>query len=311
MNDDPCVIPSLGASSTDTRIPPGCGTWTKRTLLARSCQALRLANPDARGAAQIDRIANSMTKPIYIPAADRRCRRRQSRSTATPGTRSPRPYLAAIVHGFGGIPLILPSLGEAIDFDALLARVDGVLLHRQPLQRPSRALRRPADPKAEPHDPRRDAVTLPLVAATLRRGVPLFAICRGMQELNVALGGTLVAEVQEQAGRSDHRAPDSDEQDVRFAIRQDIHIVPGGMLAGIAGDGYGPGELASPPGDRPPRRRPRRRGDGARRHHRSGARRATRRPLPSACSGTRNTGYEPTRLRRSCSPPSVLPCASA
>ncbi len=142
-------------------------------------------------------------------------------------------YLAAIVHGFGGIPLILPSLGEAIDYDALLERIDGVLLPGSRSNvHPSRYGELPS-PKAEPHDPRRDAVTMPLINAALRHGVPLFAICRGMQELNVALGGTLIAEVQEQAGRSDHRAPVSDDQDIRFAIRQEIRLVPGGVLADL------------------------------------------------------------------------------
>ena len=56
-----------------------------------------------------------------------------------------------------------------------------------------------------------------------------------MQELNVALGGTLIAEVQEEPGRHDHRAPPSEEPDVRFAIRQEVRLVPGGVLAGILG----------------------------------------------------------------------------
>ncbi len=143
------------------------------------------------------------------------------------------PYLNAIVHGFGGIPLIVPSLDDAIDFDALLQRVDGVLLPGSRSNVHPNRYGQPPDPKTEPHDPRRDAVTLPLIAAALRHGMPLFAICRGMQELNVALGGTLVAEVQELDGRSDHRAPVSEDQTVRFAIRQDVHIVAGGTLAGI------------------------------------------------------------------------------
>ncbi len=148
---------------------------------------------------------------------------------------APETYLGALVHGFGAIPLILPALGAALDLDALLGRVDGVLLTGSRSNvHPARYGSEPT-PKSEPHDPRRDAVTLPLVDATLRHGVPLFAICRGMQELNVALGGTLIAEVQEEPGRSDHRAPVSDDADVRFAIRQDVTVVPGGRLAGILG----------------------------------------------------------------------------
>ena len=146
---------------------------------------------------------------------------------------APETYLAALVRGLGAIPLILPSLAEAPDFDALLARVDGVLLTgARSNVHPSR-YGMAATPKAEPHDPRRDAVTMPLIAAALRRPLPLFAICRGMQELNVALGGTLFAEVGEEPDRDDHTAPASNDADVRFAISHEVAIVPGGMLAGI------------------------------------------------------------------------------
>jgi putative glutamine amidotransferase len=144
-------------------------------------------------------------------------------------------YLAALVQGIGAIPVIVPSLGEALDIDALLGCVDGVLLPGSRSNVHPNLYGAPATTRTEPHDPRRDAVTLPLIAATLRRGVPLFAICRGMQELNVALGGTLIAEVQEEAGRSDHRAPASDQADTRFAISHEVTIVPGGLLAGIMG----------------------------------------------------------------------------
>ena len=149
---------------------------------------------------------------------------------------APETYLNALFHGSGAIPLILPSLGGDLDLDALLGRVDGVLLTGSRSNVHPSCYDAPATAKAEPYDPRRDAVTLPLIAAALRHGVPLFAICRGMQELNVALGGTLVAEVQEEPGRSDHRAPASDDADVRFAIRHEVAIVPGGILAGILGE---------------------------------------------------------------------------
>lgn len=146
---------------------------------------------------------------------------------------APETYLSALITGSQAMPLVLPSLGEAMDWDALLDRVDGVLLTGSRSNVHPERYGRAAMPQAEPYDRRRDAATLPLIAATLRRGLPLFAICRGMQELNVALGGTLIAEIQEEPGRSDHRAPVSDDQATRFAIRQDVAISPGGVLAGI------------------------------------------------------------------------------
>ena len=145
-------------------------------------------------------------------------------------------YLRALVEGAGVLPLILPSL-EGIDFDALLDRVDGVLFPGSRSNVEPARYGEAATGKTLPHDPARDAVTLPLIGAALARGVPLFAVCRGMQELNVAAGGSLLAEVQEVPGRIDHRAPVSDDQKVRFSIRQDVDVQPGGILEKILGVG--------------------------------------------------------------------------
>lgn len=150
---------------------------------------------------------------------------------------APDTYLRAIATGVGGIPLIVPSLADAIDIDALLNRVDGILLTGSRSNVHPERYGALADPRAEPHDQDRDAMTIPLIKAALQRGLPLFAICRGMQELNVALGGSLFSEVQEIAGRHDHRAPQSELRDERFAIRQDVHIEPDGVLAEILGSG--------------------------------------------------------------------------
>ena len=147
------------------------------------------------------------------------------------------PYLKAVISGIGGIPLIVPAFGESIDLDALLDRVDGVLLPGSRSNVHPARYGEAASAEAEPYDPRRDATTLPLINAVIARGVPLFAICRGMQELNVALGGTLIPEVQRLEGRHDHRAPPGDDQDVRFAIRQDVAIVGGGALEKVLGPG--------------------------------------------------------------------------
>jgi len=142
-------------------------------------------------------------------------------------------YLKAIAVGLGAIPLVVPALAGQIDLDALLDRVDGVLLPGSRSNVHPARYGAAATPESEPYDTDRDALTLPLIRAAIRRGVPLFAICRGMQELNVALGGTLVSELQLLPGRMDHRAPASDDPDVRFSIRQDVHLAAGGTLAGI------------------------------------------------------------------------------
>jgi putative glutamine amidotransferase len=146
------------------------------------------------------------------------------------------PYLHALVEGAGVLPLILPAL-DAIDVDALLGRVDGVLFPGSRSNVRPDHYGAPLEERTLPYDPARDALTLPLIGAALSRGVPLIAVCRGQQDLNVAAGGTLVPEVQEIPGRHDHRAPESKVQAERFAIRQDVTVEPGGVLAEILGAG--------------------------------------------------------------------------
>ncbi|PLX35976.1 MAG: gamma-glutamyl-gamma-aminobutyrate hydrolase [Hyphomicrobiales bacterium] len=146
-------------------------------------------------------------------------------------------YMNAVVSGAGGIPLILPALGSRIDINTVLDRVDGVLATGSRTNvHPQTYGVMPAE-KYEPYDPDRDATTLPLIETTIARGIPLLAVCRGFQELNVVLGGTLATEIQEQPGRMDHRAPASDSQDERFRLVHDLIPTEGGRLASIVGDG--------------------------------------------------------------------------
>lgn len=145
----------------------------------------------------------------------------------------PDQYLEAAVSAAGVLPVLVPSLGECIDFDSLLAAVDGVMLTGAKSNVDPTLYGGTDDEKNGPYDRQRDATTLPLIRRAIERGIPLLAICRGIQELNVALGGTLAAEIQERAGALDHRAPESADQDERFAIRQEVAIKPGGCLAGL------------------------------------------------------------------------------
>lgn len=148
---------------------------------------------------------------------------------------APEQYLEAALSAAGVLPVLVPAFGERLDFDALLAAVDGVMLTGSKSNvRPDRYGREVRETDG-PYDPARDATSLPLIRAAIERGVPLLAICRGIQELNVALGGSLTPEVQDLEGRADHRAPVSDDQDERFAIRQGVRIRTGGCLARIYG----------------------------------------------------------------------------
>jgi putative glutamine amidotransferase len=150
---------------------------------------------------------------------------------------TPQQYLEAAVSAAGVLPLLVPSFGDRLDLDALLAAVDGVMVTGSKSNVHPSLYGGDAAEANGPYDPARDSTTLPLIRKAVERGVPLLAICRGIQEMNVALGGTLAAEIQEREGAIDHRAPMSDRQDERFAIRQKISIKPGSCLAGIFGAG--------------------------------------------------------------------------
>ena len=149
----------------------------------------------------------------------------------------PRQYLEAAIAGAGVFPVLVPSFGERLDLDRLLDGVDGVMVTGSKSNVHPSLYGEEATEANGPYDPDRDATTLPLIRKAIERGVPLLAICRGIQEMNVALGGTLIAEIQEREGSLDHRAPVSASQDERFAIRQNVSIKPGSCLAGVFGAG--------------------------------------------------------------------------
>ncbi|MEM7225077.1 MAG: gamma-glutamyl-gamma-aminobutyrate hydrolase family protein [Pseudomonadota bacterium] len=144
-------------------------------------------------------------------------------------------YLRAVIQATGGLPLVIPAFGALYDLPALVARLDGVLLTGSPSNvHPNRYGKAPT-PAAEPYDPERDETTLPLIHETLSQAVPMLAICRGMQELNVALGGTLDPRVHEQPNRMDHRQPKHDDPDVQYGPRHDLELAADGELRKLAG----------------------------------------------------------------------------
>ena len=150
---------------------------------------------------------------------------------------APQQYLEAALTGAGVFPLLVPSFGDRLDLDELLGSVDGVMVTGSKSNVHPSLYGGDASEANGPYDPGRDATTLPLIRKAIERGVPLLAICRGIQELNVALGGTLGTEIQERPGSLDHRAPVSDNQDERFGIRQKVSIKPGSCLASVFGAG--------------------------------------------------------------------------
>ncbi len=134
----------------------------------------------------------------------------------------------------GCTPLIVPT-AELAEIPALLALADGVLLTGSPSNvHPSHFGEAVQDPSL-PLDPARDFWTLPLIRQALAMGLPLFGICRGTQETNVALGGTLHQAVQELAQFQDHRSVSGQPAAVQYAAVHAVQVLPGGQLAQIVG----------------------------------------------------------------------------
>lgn len=143
-------------------------------------------------------------------------------------------YVDAVTEGMGACPVILPAIGTRQDAAALIERLDGLLLTGSPSNVEPAHYGAAALPGMA-HDPARDATTLPLIRAALARGLPVLALCRGHQELNVALGGSLHQNLGDVPGRFDHSPPTSGDNDARYAQRHWVDLAPDGVLARLAG----------------------------------------------------------------------------
>ncbi len=143
-------------------------------------------------------------------------------------------YVRAVSDGAGGVPLLIPALGNALELEDLLGRLDGLLITGSPSNvEPHRYGGEPSEPGTL-HDPDRDATTLPLILAALEMGVPLLGICRGFQELNVALGGTLHQKLAEVPGFANHAEDKRAPLPAQYGAAHRVRLTPGGVLAGLA-----------------------------------------------------------------------------
>jgi putative glutamine amidotransferase len=143
-------------------------------------------------------------------------------------------YVTAIRDGAGALPLLIPSTATPLPAADILAAVDGLLFtgnasnvapsHYGATARDGTML-----------DEVRDATTLPLLRAAIAAGKPVLAICRGFQELNVALGGSLHQHLHEIPGRLDHREPPDAPVDQEYAPAHPIRISPDGLLGRLSG----------------------------------------------------------------------------
>lgn len=140
---------------------------------------------------------------------------------------------AAAVTALGMQPVLYPMAGAA-DIADLLPLVDGVLLTGSPSNVEARHFGAAAL-ETDLLDPRRDALTMALVPSAIAAGVPLFGVCRGLQEMNVALGGTLYQRVHGEPGLLDHREPDVEDLAQQFAERHEVRLAPESAFAQWAG----------------------------------------------------------------------------
>ena len=143
-------------------------------------------------------------------------------------------YVRAVSERAGAVPLALPAAPGAVDVASLVHGIDGIVLTGSPSNVAPEHYGAGALPEGVLLDRDRDATVLPLLPQLVSAGVPVLAVCRGFQEMNVAWGGTLDAAVHSRSGRLDHREGDHGRPIERwYDDSHDIHIAPGGVLAGL------------------------------------------------------------------------------
>lgn len=142
---------------------------------------------------------------------------------------------AAIKQVSGALPLIVPSDPELVDIGDLMATCDGFLFTGG---RPNVHPEEYGETETEAHgtfDRDRDALALPLIRACIAAGQPFLAICRGFQELNVAMGGSLHPEIRDLPGRDNHRMPPDGTLEEKFALRHTVCFTEGGVFHRLMG----------------------------------------------------------------------------
>lgn len=141
----------------------------------------------------------------------------------------------AVAEVSGALPLMIPADPRLVQVAELLEVCDGFLLTGA---RPNVHPEEYGEEETEAHgtfDRERDAVVLPLIRACVERGQPFFGVCRGFQEVNVAMGGTLYPEIRELPGRLNHRMPPDGTLDEKFALRHTVSFTEGGPFHRLFG----------------------------------------------------------------------------
>ena len=142
-------------------------------------------------------------------------------------------YVNALINSTDCTPVILPATAETENYKVILNRFDGVLLTGNLSNVYPEFYNK--DKVVEPLDLNRDKTVLPLIEHIFYKKIPLLGICRGFQEVNVALGGSLHADIHDVPGRMDHRAPKSEDPDIQFGKQHEVYLTEDGKLHKLAG----------------------------------------------------------------------------
>lgn len=144
-------------------------------------------------------------------------------------------YVTALIDAADALPLLIPVLADRLDIEELLETVDGIMLTGSPSDiEPHHYTDEAGHPEAT-RDAHRDSLNLPLARRAVEIGVPMFAICRGFQELNVSLGGTLHQKLSLVDGMLAHQENPADPVEVQYGPAHDVALVPGGLLEELTG----------------------------------------------------------------------------
>jgi putative glutamine amidotransferase len=142
-------------------------------------------------------------------------------------------YVKSIIDGAEAIPVIIPALPSQLDVDALLDKLDGVMITGSYSMLEPHHYNGPEMPEGTLYDPARDAMAMALIRGAIERKLPLLCICRGFQELNVVHGGTLEQAVHNVPGMLDHRDDKSLSYEGQYAPVHELHLTPGGFLSSL------------------------------------------------------------------------------
>lgn len=140
-------------------------------------------------------------------------------------------YIAAVRDAAGVLPLLIPVLSPPIPTVDILGSVDGLLFTGSPSNVSPKTYGGATPREGVLQDEQRDATTLPLLQAAIEHGMPVLCLCRGFQELNVAMGGTLHQHVHEIEGRTDHREKKDADLETQYGPAHGVEVAEGGLLA--------------------------------------------------------------------------------